>query len=127
MDIDTLIEDLGEAEEDWLDTYEVLREMGPQIVEKLIEKIENSNRLLHCRVMDLLGKIGDQRAIEPLKKAAKITEDDYKIIIGVSGPSITENMAGIEFEVSVEGLWKDYRKIARNALESINQKKFDHN
>ena len=127
MDIDLLIEDLGEAEEDWLDTYEVLREMGPQIVEKLIEKIENSNRLLHCRVMDLLGKIGDQRAIEPLKKAAKITEDDYKIIIGVSGPSITENMAGIEFEVSVEGLWKDYRKIARNALESINQKKFDHN
>ena len=127
MDIDILIEELGESEEDWLDSYYDLEEMGSEAVEKLIENIKSSNRLLNCRVMDLLGKIGDKRAVEPLKKAAKITEANYKKIIEVSGSSISENMAGIEFEVSVEGLWKDYRKIARNALESINQKKFDHN
>ncbi|MBA7484660.1 hypothetical protein ES707_20190 [subsurface metagenome] len=110
--------ELGQASDKWFVAYDALERIGPPAVDALIQAIESDNSLLRLRAMDLLGKIGDKRAIEALTKASNISEEDFRRM----GTKPTK-VAGMVIEVPLSDLLEEYRENAKKVLEKIKLKK----
>ena len=121
--ISSYMEELGQASDKWFIAYDALKRIGTSAVDALIKAIESDNDLLRSRAIDLLGNIGDQRAIEPLTRASKVSEEDFRQFVGISGISKTFDMGGVQIEVPLTDLLKEYRKYAKRALKMIRAKK----
>ncbi len=74
---DTLraVEELSEREEARMSTVINLLPIGRPSVEILIEYLEDDDWLVREAAADLLGKIGDARAVEPLMQRLRIDKD----------------------------------------------------
>jgi HEAT repeat protein len=116
------INELGQASERWQIAHDALSRIGNPAVDALISAMENENDLLRSRAVDLLGKIKDQRALIPLKRAANISEKDFRKFETTPGKVKTFVMGGTTLEVSVSDLLKEYRKDAKEAIRRINKK-----
>jgi tetratricopeptide (TPR) repeat protein len=117
--IGSYMEELGQASDKWFIAYDALERMGTPAVDGLIQAIQSDNQLLRGRAMDLLGKIRDQRAIEPLTRASKISEQEFRRLAGISGASKAFDMGGMQVSVPLTDLLKEYRKNAEEALKKI--------
>ena len=74
---DTLraVEDMSEREEARMSTVMNLLPIGRPSVEILIEYLEDDDWLVREAAADLLGKIGDARAVEPLMQRLRLDRD----------------------------------------------------
>jgi len=117
--VKSYMEELGKASDKWFVAYDALARIGQPAIEQLIENLKSENDLLRNRSIDLLAKIGDRRAIEPLKEASKISEHDFRNITKLTGKSRAINMGGMNIEVSVSDMLKEYRRLAHNAMKKI--------
>lgn len=103
--------------------YEKLQEIGPPAVDALLAAIRTNNSVLTNRAFEVLGEIGDPRALKPLSKASTITEKEFRAMTGDTGPTRTVNLSGMKVEVKVSGLLEEYRKKAKQALDKIEERK----
>lgn len=117
--VTSYVDELGKASSTWYVAYDALARIGAPAVGALIEAMESDNRLLWGRAMDLLGKIGDPRAIEPLTKASKISWEDFRKIARTSGTSLTVYYGSTPVQVQLSDLWEEYRQNAKGALKRI--------
>jgi HEAT repeat protein len=69
------IEELSEREEARMNTVINLLAIGRPSVEILIEYLEDDDWLVREAAADLLGKIGDVRAVEPLMQRLRVDKD----------------------------------------------------
>ena len=69
------IEELSEREEARMNTVINLLAIGRPSVEILIEYLEDDDWLVREAAADLLGKIGDVRAVEPLMQRLRLDKD----------------------------------------------------
>ena len=113
------LEELGKASDKWFVAYDALARMGAPAVEPLIAALKNENDLLRNRAIDLLAKIGDQRAITALEEAAKISEQDFRTITKLTGKSRIVQMGSMQIEVAVSNMLKEYRHAAKDAIKRI--------
>jgi len=118
--VGSYMEELGQASDRWFIAYEALARIGAPAIDNLIEAVESDNGLLRSRSIDLLGKIGDQRAVAPLKRASTISEREFRRISRLSGRTQVSYIGGMRIEVPVSDLWEEYRKYAVAALKKIN-------
>ena len=121
--VKSYMEELGKASDKWFIAYDALARIGSPAVDSLIENLVNENDLLRNRSIDLLAKIGDKRAIEPLKRASKINEQDFRSITKITGKGRTVNIGGMSIEISLVDMLKEYRNLANNAVKQIKKKK----
>src|SRR6185436_19650130 len=68
-------EELSEREEARMSTVINLLAIGRPSVEILIEYLEDDDWLIREAAADLLGKIGDIRAVEPLMRRLQVDQD----------------------------------------------------
>jgi HEAT repeat protein len=54
---------------------------SPELVEKLLEKLNHSNTVLQSNVIEALGWIGDKAAIEPLLEIVNHEDDKLRQIV----------------------------------------------
>ena len=121
--VKSYMEELGRASDKWFIAYDALARIGSPAVDSLIENLVSENDLLRNRSIDLLAKIGDNRAIEPLKKASKIKEQDFRSITKITGKGRTVDMGGMSIEISLVDMLKEYRNLTNNAVKQIKKKK----
>ena len=67
--------------------YDKMKEIGPAAVDALVDVLRSNNSVLTNRVFELLGEIGDPRAVGPLAKASKISEKEFRAMTGDRGPT----------------------------------------
>lgn len=115
------IEELGGPCNRLRAVYEKLREIGSPAVDALISAIHTKNFILTNRVFDLLGKMGNPRTIEPLSRAATISEKEYRAMTGDRGPTRTVTISGMTTELKVTDLLDEYRQNAKEALDKIKE------
>ncbi len=120
--IKSYLGELGQMSDRWSIAYDALERIGSQAEDALIEVLESDNDLLSKRAMALLGKIGGQRAIAPLEKAAKISENEFRHNLKVTGYVIKVDIGGTQIEVPFINLWKEYRRDAKEALKNIKRR-----
>lgn len=120
--VSSYIKELGQASTTWPVAYDALKRIGAPATDALVKAIESDNSLLRGRAMDLLGKIGDQRAIEPLTKASKISEEEFRRITGIKGATQTFMMGSVKIEVSLTDMLKEHRENAKTALKEIKKR-----
>jgi len=120
--VSSYIKQLGQASTTWPVAHDALKRIGAPATGALTKAIESDNSLLRARSMDLLGKIGDQRAIEPLTKASKITEEEFRRITGITGATQTIMMGSTKIEVPLTDMLKEHREYAKTALKEIKKR-----
>lgn len=123
QEISAKLTQLGQAKyPDWFTAYESLERLGSAAVIPLLRALEGDNDLLRGRALDLLGKIGDERALAALQQAANISRTDFARIAKISGDTRRFDADGRRFEVPLTELWDEYRDNARKACDSIQQR-----
>jgi tetratricopeptide (TPR) repeat protein len=122
--IRSYIDQIGQASQDWDIAYDALKRMGAPAVDALVAEIESHNELLRARAVDLLAAIGDKRALEPLEKAATISEREFCRLLGFpnSVKTITKDHLGMKLTLSVAQLLDSYRKRCKDAIQAIRQR-----
>jgi tetratricopeptide (TPR) repeat protein len=113
------LDELGRASSGWHIASQALARLGAPAVGALIQAVESENDLLRSRSIDLLGRIGDKRALPVLEKAARMNEQDFRKMTGLEGRSRSVSMGGTQIEVSVTSLLDEYHHFAREALKKI--------
>ena len=103
--------------------YEKLIDIGEPAVDVLVSAMCTGNSVLSNRVFELLGKMANSRAVEPLSVASQISEKEFRTMTGDKGPTRTVNLSGRHVEVKVLGLLEEYRRNAKKALEAIEHSK----
>ena len=112
--IRSLIDLMGQQSSSWFEAYEALRQIGGPAVDPVIEAMHSSNKFLRLRAMDLLAKIGDPRAIRPLKKASSIRKRKFLRMAGRGDVVIQAGSGTLTF--SPAELLDEYRNGAAAAL-----------
>lgn len=105
------------------DIYDKMKEIGPPAVDALLAALRSNNAVLTNRVFELLGEMGDSRAVNPLSKASKISEKQFRAMTGDRGPVRTVNLSGMTVDVKISDLFEEYRENAKEALDKIEQAK----
>jgi len=113
-DVLSYMQYLGQVSQDWLVAAKALEKIGAPAVDALIQAIESDNPLLRGRAMNVLSKMGDERAIKALTKASNITKEDFRRV-GTKPISVP----GMVIEFTLEEGLEDYRKVAKDALEKL--------
>ena len=103
---------------DWFLAYEALEKAGSEAVPALIHAIGSDIHVLRMRAIDLIAKIGDDRAIEALTTASTIGQETFKRLTPAAKNNILLN-DGTVLSVPIPNLWEEYRKAAREALRTI--------
>ena len=112
------IKELGNASETWYESYKLIEAAGIVAVKYLIPLIRSDNYLLRGRAIELLRKIGDETALEPLRKAAGVSEKEFRAIISAPDRFAAVDIDGIS--IPVEKLLAEYRQKAKDAFEAVN-------
>lgn len=120
--VSSYMRELGEASSGWFIAYDALKRIGTPAQDALIQAIESDSSLLRNRAMSLLSEIGDERAIEPLTKTSKISEEDFRRIAKISGTTKTFIRGGIKIEISLADLLEEHRENAKKALKKIEER-----
>lgn len=116
------LEELGKASDSWYVAYKAIERVGSSAIPALIQSVESENDLLRSRSIDLLGKIGDKSAIPVLEKAAKLSEQDFRKITGITSSGRQVKMGGAQFEVSIKDMLDEYHRYARDAIKNIKKR-----
>ena len=111
------LEELGKASNKCWDSYAVIEAAGAIAIPYLLPLINSDNYLLRGRSIDLLGKVGDARVVEPLKRAAAISEKEFRAMISAPDRAATVKMDGLD--IPVHDMLTEYRRWAKNALEAV--------
>lgn len=107
--IDSYIHSLGEANSGWLIARDTLARIGEPVVPLLIKALKSNNSLLCRRSADLLGEIGNIKAIEPLIKSAESGNQDLSRIATDSLKKLKEKIKNEGGEI-VEKKWWQFWK-----------------
>jgi len=99
--------------------FKLLEFIGTPAADALIQVMKSSHPILRQRAIFLLGKIGDKRVIEALKKASNISLDDFMAMkhSPIFIPDGTVLM-GPKSEKDWREYWEEYRRLAKDALQS---------
>lgn len=116
------LDELGQASDRWNIAYEAIARVGKPAIGPLIQATESENDLLRDRSINLLGKIGDRSAIPALEKAAKLSEQDFRRITGITGKGRMVKMGGAQFEVALSDMLNEYHRYAKDALKEIKRR-----
>jgi len=117
-DLTRHLEELGKASDKCWDSYAAIEAAGAIAIPYLLPLINSDNYLLRGRSIDLLGRVGDSRAVEPLKRAAVISEKEFRSMIFAPDRATTIKVQGLD--IPVHDILTEYRSLAVNALEVVN-------
>jgi hypothetical protein len=106
---------------EWLEAYQALERIGSQAVPSLLDAVQSDTHLLRMRALNLLGKIGDERAIDVLKRASEIEQENFKRLCTVSGSRVVLK-DGTVLDVPFHERWQEYREDAHKALDLVQQR-----
>jgi tetratricopeptide (TPR) repeat protein len=115
-DISPCIQELGKASANWYDAYKAIEAAGESAIKYLLPLIHSENYRLRGRALDLLAKIGNAETLEPLRRAAVISERDFRAIIEVPCGT-TANVDGVDLQV--RDMLDEYRRWADKAYKAV--------
>jgi hypothetical protein len=111
------VEELGKTDVPCWGSYSAIEAAGACAVPHLLPLISADDYFLRARSIDLLGKVGDARALDPLKKAAVISEREFRTMISASPEASTVKMDGLD--IPVQDMLAEYRRWAKDAYEAV--------